>query len=105
MVYDAAFFMNFGLTLLGFSQESIARTGETTNLARFRDGFYTDPSIVAIIFNDLRQDDDKLNPKYLMLSLHYLRKYPTKHSLAVFLGTTEKTALKWVHIPRKAPRS
>ena len=98
MAYDEAFFMSFGLNLLGFTDQMIARTGRATNMSRFRDGFYTDPSIVAILFNDLKEIDDKINPKYLMLALHYLRKYPTKHALAVFLGSTEKTALKWVHI-------
>jgi hypothetical protein len=32
----------------------------------------------------------------LLLALYFLKKYPTKHGLAAFLYSTEKTTLGWV---------
>jgi hypothetical protein len=37
------------------------------------------------------------NPRHLLSALYYLKKYPTKHDLAAFLDSTEKTALGRAH--------
>ena len=96
--YSDTSFLTLGLSLIGFSQKTIARTCRKTNIERFKDSFYASPKTCEQIFDDIHQPGETLNPKYFLLSLYYLKKYPTKHGLAAFLDTTQATALKWTHI-------
>ena len=90
-----------GLELAGFSNYTIQRNEKKRNLERFKDSFYASHQTAEHIFSDI-QDEDlgesrivKPNPIYLLLALFYLKKYPTKHALAAFLDSTEKTVLTW----------
>ena len=84
---------------MGFGDETIENTNEATSISRFRDHYYADPRTVELVYLDLSEDDDdNVNPKHLLLSFYYLKRYPTKHGLAAFLDETEKTGLKWAHI-------
>lgn len=100
MDYSAADFLERGLKLCGFSDKTIARNGDSINLARFTDKYYVTPSTCEEIFNDLKEaaDEDEhdvdVNPDYLLLALYYLKKYPTKHDMAGYLDCSEATALK-----------
>ena len=90
-------FLKLGLTHLGFSERTINNTCNMTNVDRFRDGFYADPTTCQAIFYDIQESGARANPKHLLLALYYLKRYPSKHGLAAFLDETEKTGLKWVH--------
>ena len=92
-------FLTLGLKMLGFSEKTIEKTCNATNVERFRDSYYTYPKIASILFDDLQKVDWATNvkPRHLLLALYYLKKYPTKHAMAAFLHETEKTALKWAH--------
>ncbi len=87
-------FLFLGLELAGF-------TGYTMNLPRFKDIFYASPQTAENIFVNIQDEDlgesriSKPDPIYLLLALFYLKKYPTKHDLAAFIDSTEKTVLGW----------
>jgi hypothetical protein len=94
-------FLFLGLELAGFSAYTIGRNEKKMNLERFKDSFYASPQTVENIFADIQDEDlgesriSKPKPIYLLLALFYLKKYPTKHALAAFLDSTEKTVLTW----------
>ena len=94
-------FLFLGLDLAGFSSYTIQRNATKMNLERFKDSFYASPQTSKNIFVDIQDEDlgesriSKPNPIYLLLALFYLKKYPTKHALAAFLDSTEKTGLDW----------
>jgi hypothetical protein len=94
-------FVFFRLELAGFSGCTIRHNKKKMNRERFKDSFYASPQIVENIFDDIQDEDlgesriSKPNPLYLLLGLFYLKKYPTKHALAAFLDSTEKTVLTW----------
>jgi hypothetical protein len=94
-------FLFLGLELAGFSGYTIRRNEKKMNLERFKDSFYASPQTAEDIFADIQGEDlgenrvAKPNPIYLLLALFYLKKYPTKHALAAFLDSTEKTVLAW----------
>ena len=90
-------FMVVGLQLCGFSQQTIGRNCYNTNLERFKDSYYVTPTVCSLVFQDIQRDDIpnkiyKPNPKYLLLALRYLKKYPTKHEMAGFLDCCGNTA-------------
>jgi hypothetical protein len=91
-------FLFLGLELAGFSGYTIRRNEKKMNRERFNDSFYASPQTVENIFDDI-QDEElgeiRPDPLYLLLSLYYLKKYPTKHAQAAFLDRTEKTVLTW----------
>lgn len=93
-------FNQLGLELAGFSPEMIGRNARRMNLEQFKDFFYASPKTVESLFQDIQHPDlgaariAKPNPKYLLLALYYLKKYPTKSGLAAFLDSTEKTGQK-----------
>ena len=90
-------FLALGLTHCGWSEKSISRNGNKNKDIRFRDRYYVTPKTWATIFNDIQDIGEasikKPNPRYLLLALYYLKKYPTKHEMASFLDGNEGTAL------------
>ena len=91
-------FMLLGLQLCGYSVQTIDRNCDATNLSRFKDNYYITPTTCSIVFEDIQSTEngariDKPNPKYWLLALYYLKKYPTKHQMAGFLDVREATAL------------
>lgn len=90
--------MLLGLQLCGYSDQTIGRNCDATNLNRFKDNYYITPTTCSIVFEDIQSNQneariDKPKPKYLLLALYYLKKYPTKHQMAGFLDIREATAL------------
>ena len=71
-------FLHLGLILAGFTERTIERTNEKTNLERFRGRFYANPETCHGIFNDLQRPDiedsytRKPNPKCVLLALNYV---------------------------------
>jgi hypothetical protein len=103
---DNFFFL--GLKFAGFSVSTVERTGKGTSTERFKDKYYACPRTVEQILAHIQDPGlgeaqiENPKPRHLLLTLYYLKKYPTKHDLAAFLDSTEKTSLKWVHIYVKA---
>lgn len=73
-----------GLTLL-YTLQRIERTKSSqTNLERFKSQFGATPSLVCSLYEDMQQTDiaeakvdgDKKSLKYLLITLHFLYKYP-----------------------------
>ena len=92
-------FLLLGLQLCGFSDRTINRNSDTTNGDRFRDSYYVTPSVCEILFGDIQREDNpsritKPNPKYLLLALRYLKKYPTKHEMAGFIDASPNTVME-----------
>ena len=91
-------FMLLGLQMMGFSIGTIKNNCYATNLERFKDQYYATPSTCEKLLVDIQSDENTANikkpiPRYLLLTLFYLKKYPTKGQMAGFLDVTEKTAL------------
>lgn len=87
-------FLQLGLKLLGFPDGMVQRSGINLNTERFRDGYHSAPNVVSVVFSDLSERYGRVDPSALLMAFFYLKKYPTKHSLAAFAKQTEKTALK-----------
>ena len=90
--------MLLGLQLCGFSYRAIEKNCYATNLSRFKDYYYATPETCSKVYEDIQSIEckakvSKPDPKYLLLGLFYLKKYPTKHDMAGFLDGCEKTAL------------
>ena len=89
--------MLLGLQLCGFSVETIARNCYATILDRFKGKYYVTPTVASKLFEDIQDESaariNKPSPKYLLLALFYLKKYPTKSDMAGFLNTSERTAM------------
>ena len=90
--------MLLGLQLSGYSYRTIEKNCYATNLSRFKDSYYVTPDTCEKIFEDIQADDCKAKvakpcPRYLLLGLYYLKKYPTKHQMAAFMDASEKTML------------
>ena len=66
MAFTSDDFLRFGLKWVGFSNGTIERTCDETNLSRFRDHYYADPSTIAKIYVDIGGEEDGLPPKYLL---------------------------------------
>jgi hypothetical protein len=106
LTLEELFFL--GLKLAGFSVSTVERTGDGTSTERFKDKYYACPRTVEQLLADIQDPGlgeaqiENPKPRHLLLTLYYLKKYPTKHDLAAFLDSTEKTSLKWVHMYVKA---
>ena len=105
--YSREDFLVLGLKLCGFSSKRINKVKETTKLLRFADKYYISPDVCSTLYEDIQSNDieDRIenpNPSYLLLSLYYLKKYPTKHEMAGFLDCCEDTALKYSKLYAKA---
>jgi hypothetical protein len=92
-------FALLGLKLAGFNVQTNECTCDSTNHERFKDKFYASPKTVNNIFHYIQSPDlgdaQIANPR-LSVPLYFLKQYPTKHGLASFLDSTEKTGLGWV---------
>ena len=98
LTYSKEEFMLLGLQLSGFSYRTIEKNCYATNLSRFKDNYYVTPDTCELLFVDIQSDACKAKvskpcPRYLLLALYFLKKYPTKHQMAAFLDGSEKTML------------
>lgn len=94
-------FLLLGLKLSGFSVDTIQLTCCKTNLERFKAHFCASPESHSDTFKDIQSDHIgearivKPRPRHVLLALHRLKACHTKHELATFLDTSEKTVLDW----------
>mmetsp|Transcript_20787 Transcript_20787/g.31303 ORF Transcript_20787/g.31303 Transcript_20787/m.31303 type:complete len:121 (+) Transcript_20787:37-399(+) len=100
LTFNRQEFLHLGLIIAGFTETTIERINEKTNLERFRGRFYANPETCQDILNGLQRPDiedsytKKPNPKYVLLALNYMKEYPKQGTLAGTFHITEKTALK-----------
>ena len=85
--------MKLGLGLLGFPDRMVESSGLDVNNERFRDGYHAPPNVVVVVFNDMVALYEEVDASALLMAFFYLKKYPTKYSLAAFAKETEKTSL------------
>ena len=92
-----------GLMLVGFEVHAIQKVSRNTNLKRFRSHYGSNPIVCATIWDDLchsnnpdaRIDTSTVDVHQFLMSLHFVRCYPTEACLAATFGICEKTACKW----------
>ena len=95
-------FLQKELELCSFGERSIARNKHTTKLARYIDKYCVSPDACCLVFEEIKKDSlgkfqiKKADPSYFLMTLYYLKKYPTKYELSGFLDICEETALKKV---------
>lgn len=89
-----------GLTLVGFSDDR-QQVCRDTSLVRFRSHYGSNPLVYSELCEDLqttniaeaRVDDMKIH--YFLMSIHFLKCYPTAEQQSALFKVDEKTARKW----------
>lgn len=93
-----------GLISAGFKTNRIQNVSRTTNLERFRAHYGSNPLVYAQIWEDLqlaRIPDAEFveataqNFKLFLMSVHFLKCYPTEAQLSATFNICEKTVRKW----------
>jgi hypothetical protein len=92
-----------GLRIAGFDNGRQNRAGLSTNIARFKAFYGGSPSDVAILWEDLQTteieeallDDNEKDIHFLLMALHFLFVYPTKHRAEGLFEVAIKTFYKW----------
>lgn len=93
-----------GLALVNFTEARINRVKKAaTNKQRFKDHFGCLPVVCTQLFHDLqttddpsaRLDDNKINIKYLLMTLHWLYRYPTEPEMEAMFDKSQKTIREW----------
>ena len=96
-------FLPLGLKLSGYSVGTIKRNGPSINEDRFKNKYYACPDTVEQLLDEIQDPNKssahirKANPQDLLLTLYYLKKYPTKFDMSGFNDQSEKTVLGKVH--------
>jgi hypothetical protein len=98
------FVLKQGLLMVGFDHYRIQKVLRTKNVIRFRSYFGSDPVVYATIWNDLHDPTNEdayittstATLKYFLMSVCFLKCYPTETQMAGTFCVCEKTARKWV---------
>jgi hypothetical protein len=75
------------------------RVGTSVYNRTFATLFGTKPIVVMHVYNELVRNGvlpKKYEPKYLLWTLHFLKDYGTELAIAVRLGVSHNTYIKWV---------
>ena len=93
-------FLHLGVSLgSSWGIDQIDRMTEKRRRRYFNDSFFADAKTVKEIFRDIQHPDmgDKRianpSPVDLLAALYFLKKYPTKFTLAKYMGCSERHAL------------
>jgi hypothetical protein len=92
-----------GLQVAGFDRSRLRMAGIITNIARFKAFYGASPSDVAIVWEELQTTDveeallsnEDKDIHFLLMALHFLFVYPTKHRAEGLFGVAVKTFYKW----------
>ena len=95
-----------GLMLIGFKPCTVQKVSRSTNLKRFRAHYGSNPIVYANIWEDLCSSNNPdvqidhtsngdVDISLFLMSIYFLRCYPTETCLAATFGICEKTARKW----------
>ena len=95
--------MSIGLGIF-YNERRIRRARKATNIKRFRKHFGADPLVCVLIWEDLqtttveaaRVPSEKLDPKYFLMAMNHLRKYPTEEEREGPWDVSPKTGREWV---------
>lgn len=91
-----------GLALIGYACQH-GNVSDKTWVYRFR-GFYgSDPVVYSKLFEDLKEKSlsecnrqDQLSIDYFLMTIYFLRCYPTELHISALFKVSEKTARTWV---------
>jgi hypothetical protein len=96
-------FMALGLEWAGFMRWK--NHNYETNLEHFKGWYGASPKSCELIWVDLQTTigeefciNSDANPSHLLLTLHFLKSYPTELILAPTFRMNEKTARKWIGV-------
>ena len=103
MIFTADEVLLTGLQVAGFDLYRQNKVCRTKNIERFKGCFGSPPMVYAQIWEDLvasdnqaaRIDPKKLKLKSFLLSLYFLRCYPTEKKRSGEYNICEETARKW----------
>ena len=92
-----------GLELGGFDHDRQGNVRRAQSLERFKALYGSNPNVYAAIFEDLQTTqipEARVDPKVLcidafLMSLHFLKCYPTENQRSGLFKICEKTARKW----------
>jgi hypothetical protein len=93
-----------GLNVAGFEIVRQRRAGKITNIARFKAFFGCSPADTAIIWEELQttgHEEARIDVSgegdlhFLLMALHFLFVYPTKHRAERLFEVAIKTFYKW----------
>jgi hypothetical protein len=97
-------FLEWGLAFVGLPRNKQQNMGRVALLEKFRAHYGVNPNVCGELFVDLqttdvddaRIDPDDISVKYFLMSIHFLKCYPTESQLACMFGPTEKTCRTWI---------
>lgn len=92
-----------GLKFVGYMVQNERVRDETWN-RRFRGHYGSDPVVYSKLFEDLQTTavpealirDDKISLHYFLMTIYFLRHYPTEQILESRFNASEKTIRTWV---------
>ncbi|GKY90941.1 hypothetical protein MPSEU_000066900 [Mayamaea pseudoterrestris] len=92
-----------GLAVFNVSVAQQERLTKKTKISRFKAHFGSKPKVLAKVWRDLqttniqeaRIDPTKAFIDYFLMTIYWLKRYPTEEQLAVTFQMSEKTARKW----------
>jgi DDE superfamily endonuclease len=95
--------MTIGLTVF-YNLNRLLRSRCATNVKRFIKKFGAHPIVCLQIWEDLqtthhedaRVDKEKLNPRFFLMALHHLKKYPTEDDRESEWDVSPKTSREWI---------
>ena len=91
-----------GLQLLGYSDQQLIRGEDNENGKRFKSAFGASPSVLCSVYEDLQTSDivdngfvvkiagNYTSLKWLLISFHFLRKYPTEKDREYIFNVSER---------------
>ena len=88
-----------GLNSVGFRNHRVQNVSRATNVERFRAHYGSNPLVYAQIWEDLQQlihfEATAKDFHLFLMSVHFLKCYPTEAQLAATFNVCEKTVRKW----------
>ena len=92
-----------GLEFAGYTFRNERVKADTWN-SRFKAPYGSDPIVYSKLFEDLQTTEiaeaqiheGKISLRYFLMTIYFLRQYPTEKILESRFGVSEKTARTWV---------
>lgn len=94
--------LHVGLLKVGFASQSNVSTA--TKLKRFQSHYGCSPTVVSQMLHDMqrtvvpeaRLDDNEIDIVYFLMSLYFLRCYPTANQIEALFNVSAVTSRKWI---------
>ena len=78
---DEDFLISYGLSFFNFDTKRLSKVKKETNIERFKNYFGLPPRTVLAVYEDLK-DDARFKLVYLLMTLHWFKKYATEKDLS-----------------------